>query len=246
MSKYDYPTLPQKEIIGVLAESEVATVSEAELINPRPDFINNLYTQILVCISRLQEDQGLVEFADLEQRENPDLHVDSRLMDELNPVLEDLTNLGEQQQEVEGRVLMLSTVISEINESKEREMPFIQEVEIKIKELRQTISALKNHQMSLKATFRKKKDVEKEMDEKVSSAEFALVQSAQENASLRSKIVQSPAKLQKALEEKKAVQIEAKNAEREAMQSFLEQTATLEVYAKASKKMTKHLKQMQT
>ncbi|XP_042753475.1 kinetochore protein NUF2 homolog [Lactuca sativa] len=171
------------------------------------------------------------------------IHRGSR-MDELNPVLEDLTNLGEQQQEVEARVLQLNTEISELNESRESETPLIHEVEIKIKELRQTISALNNHQMSLKATFRKKKDAAKEMDEKISSAEFALVQSAQENASLRSKIIQSPAKLQKALEEKKAVQIEAKNAEREAMQSFLEKTATLEVYAKASKKMTKHLKQI--
>nr|KAJ0191764.1 hypothetical protein LSAT_V11C800421340 [Lactuca sativa] len=117
-------------------------------------------------------------------------------MDELNPVLEDLTNLGEQQQEVEARVLQLNTEISELNESRESETPLIHEVEIKIKELRQTISALNNHQMSLKATFRKKKDAAKEMDEKISSAEFALVQSAQENASLRSKIIQSPAKLQ--------------------------------------------------
>lgn len=46
-------------------------------------------------------------------------------------------------------------------------MPLIQEVDIKIKELRQTISSLNNQQMSLKATFRKKKDAVKEMDEKV-------------------------------------------------------------------------------
>ncbi|KAI3715680.1 hypothetical protein L6452_22666 [Arctium lappa] len=73
--------------------------------------------------------------------------------------------------------------------------------------------------MSLKSTFRKKKDAAKEMDEKISSAEFALVQSDQENASLSSNIVQS---LQRALEEKKAVQVEAKNAERAAMRSFHE------------------------
>ncbi|KAL4570251.1 hypothetical protein LXL04_025902 [Taraxacum kok-saghyz] len=114
----------------------------------------------------------------------------------------------------------LNAEISEFNESREKELPLIQEVDIKIKELRQMISALNNQQMSLKAAFRKKKDAVKEMDEKISSAEFALVQSAQENASLRSKIVQSPVKLQRALEEKKAVLIESKNAERESMQSF--------------------------
>ncbi|KAL4561596.1 hypothetical protein LXL04_033766 [Taraxacum kok-saghyz] len=135
----------------------------------------------------------------------------------LRPVAEDVTILDVQQQEIEARISQL---------------PLIQEVDIKIKELRKMISALNNQQMSLKAAFRKKKDAVKEIDEKISSAEFALVQSAQENASLRSKIVQSPDKLQ--------------NAERESMQSFHEKTAILEVYAKGSKKMSKHLKQMQS
>ncbi|KAI3525617.1 hypothetical protein L1887_04526 [Cichorium endivia] len=297
MSKFDYPRLPRREIIGVLAETEIASVTEADLNNPSPDVINNLYTQILIHLGCLQEDYGLVEFADLEQLDNPDMHVDSvrmmnlfkklkevmsalecprkftlkdlikpepdrtelflstvlnfclhrdTRMNILRPVVENLTQLDEQRQEIEARISQLNTEISEFNESREKEMPHIQEVDIKIKELRQAISALNNHQMSLKATIIKKKDAVKEMDEKISSAEFALVQSAQENASLRSKIVQSPDKLQRALEEKKAVQIEAKNAEREAMQSFHEKTALLEVYAKASKKMSKHLKQMQT
>ncbi|KAI3669516.1 hypothetical protein L6452_40752 [Arctium lappa] len=86
----------------------------------------------------------------------------------------------------------LNADISKFNESREKEMPLIQEVDTKIKEMRQSISALNKHQMSLKSTFRKKKDATKEMDEKISSAEFALVQSAQENVGLRSKIVQSP------------------------------------------------------
>lgn len=46
-------------------------------------------------------------------------------------------------------------------------MPHIQEVDAKIKEMRQAISALNKHQLSLKETIRKKKDVSKEMDEKV-------------------------------------------------------------------------------
>ncbi|KAI3815420.1 hypothetical protein L1987_15087 [Smallanthus sonchifolius] len=296
MSKFDYPRLPRREIIGVLADSQIASVSEADLINPTPDFIYNLYTQILIHLGCIQEDNGLVEFADLEQLENPDLHVDSvRMMSlfnkireliaaldcprkfnlkdlikpepdrselflsallnfslhrdtrmtQIRPFVEELTVVDEQRQELEARILKANADISEFNESREKEMPLIQEVETKIKELRQTISALNNHQSSLKATYRKKKDASKEMDEKISSAEFALVQSAQENASLRSKIVQSPDKLQRALEEKKASQADAKNAERAAMQSFHEKTAILEVYTKASKKMNKHLKLMQ-
>ncbi|KAK1414653.1 hypothetical protein QVD17_30402 [Tagetes erecta] len=296
MSKFEYPRLPRREIIGVLADSQIASISEADLINPTPDFVYNLYTQILIHLGWIQEDNGLVEFADLEQLDNPDLHVDSvRIMTLFNkireliasldcprnftlkdlikpepdrsdlflsailnfslhrdtrmtlirPVVEELTVADEQRQELEARILKLNEEISEFNESREREMPHVQEVDNKIKELRQVISGLNNHQMSLKATYRKKKDAIKEMDEKISSAEFALVQSAQENASLRSKIVQSPVKLQRALEERKAALVDAKKAERAATQSFHEKTAILEVYTKASKKMNKHLKLMQ-
>ncbi|KAI3780652.1 hypothetical protein L2E82_10637 [Cichorium intybus] len=56
----------------------------------------------------------------------------------------------------------LNTEISEFNESREKELPHIQEVDIKIKELRQAISALNNHQISPKATIMKKKDAVKE------------------------------------------------------------------------------------
>ncbi|KAL4600651.1 hypothetical protein ACB092_11G213300 [Castanea dentata] len=50
--------------------------------------------------------------------------------------------------------------------------------------------------MSMRASYRKLKEKAGEMDEKISNAEFVLVQSVQENANLRSKIVQSPDKLQ--------------------------------------------------
>ncbi|KAK9078921.1 hypothetical protein SSX86_002980 [Deinandra increscens subsp. villosa] len=299
MSKFDYPSLPRRDIVGVLADCQIASISESDLNNPTPDFIENLYTRILIHIGwiQIQEDSGLVEFADLEQLENPDLHVDSvrkmnlyrkvkkfiaelecprefTLKDLIKPgsdgtelflsamlnfilhresrmkliesVVEEMTALDEKQQELEARILKSNADIAEFNESREREMPFVQEVDNKIKELKQTISGLNNHQMSLKSAINKKKDEFKEMNEKISNAEFALGQSAQENASLRSKIVQSPDKLQGALEEKKAALIDAKNAERAAMQSFHEKNSILEVYTKASKKLNKHLKLMQS
>lgn len=54
MSKFDYPRLPRHEIVSILAESQIATVSEAELMHPNPDFISNLYTRILFHIDFLQ------------------------------------------------------------------------------------------------------------------------------------------------------------------------------------------------
>lgn len=46
-------------------------------------------------------------------------------------------------------------------------MPFIQEIDSKIKELRKTKSNLDNEYMLLEATYRKKRDESKEMNEKV-------------------------------------------------------------------------------
>nr|XP_043626741.1 kinetochore protein NUF2 homolog [Erigeron canadensis] len=298
MSRFEYPRLPRREIIVVLADCGIATVTEADLANPNPDFVFNLYTQLLVHLDILKgEDIGLIEFSKLEHLENPDLHVDSvrymtlfhnigsilnflecpkrfsikdlikpdaertecfvsailnfclhrdTRMNELRQFADELSVLDEQRKAFEDRMSQLTLELSELNESRDREMPLIQELDAKIKEMRQSISAYNKHQMSLKESINKKKEISKEMEEEISSAEFALSQSVQENARLRSKIVQSPVKLQRALEEKKAVLVEAKNAERAAMQSYHEQSAVLEVYTKASEKMNKHLEQMQT
>lgn len=83
------------------------------------------------------------------------------------------------------------------------------------------------------------------MDEKISDAEFTLVQHSQENANLKSKIAQSPDKVQRALEEKKLAREEARNAERLAMQTFHEKTTLVEVFSKTHKKMSKYYKLMQ-
>ncbi|XP_071691563.1 kinetochore protein NUF2 homolog [Rutidosis leptorrhynchoides] len=297
MSTFDYPRINRREIGVTITGLQIASVSEADLINPNPEFISGLYTQLLIHISCIQEDLGLVEFSNVEQFENPDLHIDSvrminlfhkikgvldalacpkkfnlkdlikpdadrtelflsaitnfclhreERMKLLGPIGDESSRLDEQRREYEERIAQLNAEISEFNESREREMPHIQEVDAQIKEMRESILSLNKHQLLLKETIRKKKDSSKEMDEKISSAEFALVQSAQENASLRSKIVQSPVKLQRALEEKKAIQVEAKNAERAAIQSYHDKSAINEVYTKASKKLTKHLKQMET
>ncbi|KAK7839542.1 kinetochore protein nuf2 like protein [Quercus suber] len=175
--------------------------------------------------------------------------------------------------------LQLNAEIEEYNEARERELPLVQEVDAKVKELRQTIAGLNNQQMSMRASYRKLKEKAGEMDEKVrrlwtisrlssklsftnfgfarttravigraseiSNAEFVLVQSVQENANLRSKIVQSPDKLQRALEENKIVREAAKNAEKIATQSYQDKTSVVELYTKVSKKMSKHFAQMQ-
>lgn len=296
MSKLDYPRLPLNEIVSVLAEFQIASVSDSDLLHPNPDFITNLYKRILYYLDLFQEDDGQMNFDVLQQFENPDLHLESvqimnllqkirgfvaavycprkftlkdlvrpdsdrtqfflsamlnfvlyraTKLDILNPIVEEMTLIDEQRKELEGKISELNAEIEEYNKARESEVPLVQEVEAKVKELRQTIPGLNNHQMSLKASIKKMKENAKEMDEKISSAEFALVQAVQENANLHSKIVQSPDKLQRALEERKATLAEAKNAERSAMLFFQEKTSTCEVYTKAYEKMSKHFAQMQ-
>lgn len=112
-------------------------------------------------------------------------------MNLLKPIVEDLSLLDEQREELEARIsqvsligirlilwcnftdlsmLQLNAELAEFNEAREREIPCVQEVDAKVKDLRQTIQGLNSHQMSLKATFRSKKEKVKEIDEKVGLA----------------------------------------------------------------------------
>ncbi|KAL8116090.1 hypothetical protein AgCh_022545 [Apium graveolens] len=296
MSKWDYPRLPLNGIVSLLAESQIASVSESDLLHPSPDLVISLYKRILYYLELFQEDDGKINFDALQQFENPDLHLESvqimnllqkirgfvaalycprkfnlkdlvrpdsdrtefflsavlnfilyrgTKLDILNPIMEEMMLIDDRRKVLEGKTSELNAEIEEYNKARESEIPLVQEVEAKVKELHQTIPGLNSHQMSLKASIKKMKENAKEMDEKISSAEFALVQAVQENANLRSKIVQSPDKLQRALEERKAILAEAKNAERSAMLSFQEKTSTCEVYTKASEKMSKHFAKMQ-
>ncbi|XP_045823765.1 kinetochore protein NUF2 homolog isoform X2 [Trifolium pratense] len=78
--------------------------------------------------------------------------------------------------------------------------------------------------------LKKLKEKTVEMDDKISGAEFRLVQNVQENGNLRSKVAQSPDK--RALEEKKLAREEARNAERLAMHTLHEKTSLVEVFSK--------------
>lgn len=48
VSKFEYPRLSRGEIAAILAQSQIANVTEHDLINPNPDFISELYTRILI------------------------------------------------------------------------------------------------------------------------------------------------------------------------------------------------------
>ncbi|WVZ26515.1 hypothetical protein V8G54_005059 [Vigna mungo] len=324
-SNYEYPRLQRPEIVAILAQFQIANVTEQELAKPNPDLVSELYTRVLfhlgilleslsVLSSRLiyryiphspssslpfffcREDNEQLDFDALEHLENPDFHVESvravKLFNRIKEVLADIECPGKftfadllapdshrtdiflgallnfflyrdtkmntvsesvnefnalelQHEELESKMLHLKGEIAECNEAREREMPLIQEEAAKVNELKQSIEALNKHQSSLRSTLKKLKDRTAEMDQKISSAEFTLVQNVQENANLRSKIAQSPDKVQRALEEKKLAREDARNAKSLARQAFHEKTALVEVFSKVYKKMSKHYKLMQ-
>ncbi|XP_064962991.1 kinetochore protein NUF2 homolog isoform X2 [Musa acuminata AAA Group] len=118
------------------------------------------------------------------------------------------------------------------------EEPTVQQLDAEVKDLRQIIQNYNKQQMSLKTMAKALKEKTDAINDKISQADFELVKNAQENSKLSSKIVQSPDKLQRALEEKKSYRTEVKNSERSAMQSVQEKTSTLEVYSKVNSAKT--------
>ncbi|PIA64964.1 hypothetical protein AQUCO_00100437v1 [Aquilegia coerulea] len=94
--------------------------------------------------------------------------------------------------EIEARIAQLNNEISEFESASEKEKPFVFELQTKVKELRHGIQGLNYHQMTLHTSCQALRNNNKEINEKISTAELTLAQSSQENAKLRSKIVQSP------------------------------------------------------
>ncbi|KAF9612021.1 hypothetical protein IFM89_037304 [Coptis chinensis] len=303
-SSYSFPVLTRKEIATVLLESQLAeNITEQNLINPTPELVTKLYTNLLSNLDPLQgDDHGQLDFHALGHLENPDHHGDSvkviNLLHKVNEViaavhcpvnfnLKDLvkpdsqrtvvflsailnftlyrdTKLNlihpyvaqigvheEKKAELETRISQVKMEIEQVKDAREREKPFVLELDAEVKDLRQTIQVLNNQQMSLKTSFRALREKTKEMDEKITTADFTLSQSAQENAKLQSKIVQSPEKLQGALEEKKSIRDEVKNSERSAMRFLNRRVPLLKCiqswlcFPQAGKKMKKRLAQMQ-
>ncbi|KAG9446008.1 hypothetical protein H6P81_012136 [Aristolochia fimbriata] len=164
----------------------------------------------------------------------------------MKPIVDKVNLLEERCTELETKKSELMLNISEHEMRSKTEQPMVDELQAEVNELRQTIQNLNKQQMSIRALCQKLKDKTKEIDVKISGAELKLLESAQENNKLSSSIVQSPDKLQGALEEKKLIQAEMQLSERVAMESVQEKSSNIEVYTKAVTKLSKHLQKMQS
>lgn len=97
----------------------------------------------------------------------------------------------------------------------------------------------------MKSKIQHLQDEKKIVDDKISQANYELMKKSQENSKLLSMIVQSPDKVQRTLEEKKADRDEALSAENSSMLAVKEKALKLELYSKGCEKMAKHMRNIQ-
>jgi kinetochore protein Nuf2 len=142
--------------------------------------------------------------------------------------------IAERKTELEGE-------LAKIEAERQSKQPLIQALEAEIKELQQNILALNKQQSDLQAEVRTLKEKINEYNNKISNADFLLLQKTQEGSQLRSQVVQSPDKLKKNLEEKRSHRAELGINVETAMESFQKWNATVEAYSKVHKKVTKSL-----
>ncbi|OMO99859.1 Kinetochore protein Nuf2 [Corchorus olitorius] len=74
-----------------------------------------------------------------------DFRIRDTKMNLLRPIAEELTLLDEQRKEWEAKISQLNAEIAGYNEARERELPLVQEVDSRVKELRKMIAGLKNN-----------------------------------------------------------------------------------------------------
>nr|XP_011469400.1 PREDICTED: coiled-coil domain-containing protein 158-like isoform X2 [Fragaria vesca subsp. vesca] len=227
-------------------DDEQVDFDSLELLE-NPD-VHDMSSQRVRLCSTLKQVMALLDcpkkftLADL-LRPDPNRTEETKI-DLVAKVVDQLTHLQNEHISCEGQVSQWNAEITHYNETKEKELPLVEEVDSKVKELRQTISDLNLEQVKLRTSIRKLKEKTAEMDKEISDADFDLLKSDSERQELRSKIVHSPDKLQRALAEKKLIKENATSDEMLAMQSLKEKTTVDEVYTKVSKKLKKHLAQM--
>ncbi|KAL6125586.1 hypothetical protein ACLB2K_073642 [Fragaria x ananassa] len=127
MSKLVYPKLSRREIVTILVEAQII-ISEQDLLHPNPDLISDLYTRVLTTFYFLPEETRI---------------------DLVAKVVDQLTHLQNEHISCEGQVSQWNAEITHYNETKKKELPLVEEVDSRVKELRQTISDLNLEQVNL-------------------------------------------------------------------------------------------------
>ncbi|KAG0495632.1 hypothetical protein HPP92_000323 [Vanilla planifolia] len=157
----------------------------------------------------------------------------------LQLAMEKVSAYDERRRELEEKLSELQKQRMEFEVARQMEEPMVQEVEAEVSKLKQSTQEYKKQQILMKNQDKEFTEKIEVLDVKISQAEFELFKVTEENSKLLSEVVQSPEKLQTALEEKRKKLTEVKNSERMEIHSFQEKNATLEVYLKALQKLSK-------
>lgn len=146
---------------------------------------------------------------------------------------------------VKERIQAANAGISEHKTACENELPNVKVLENDVKKLKLNINNHNKEFNTLKSKIQHLQDEKKIVDDKISQANYELMKKSQENSKLLSMIVQSPDKVQRTLEEKKADRDEALSAENSSMLAVKEKALKLELYSKGCEKMAKHMRNIQ-
>ncbi|KAJ3705161.1 hypothetical protein LUZ61_008866 [Rhynchospora tenuis] len=163
----------------------------------------------------------------------------------LKPILDEMPSSEDRKIELTSRISELQNAIQDHEMEARMEEPVVLQLGAEVRDLEQTIQNYNKQQMSLKTHAKELKEMIDAINNQISQADFKLMNEAQEISKLSAQVVQSPDKLQMALEEKKSAKADAKNLEKLTTQKVLEKTAALELYTKAHEKLCKHLEKMQ-
>ncbi|CAN6297054.1 unnamed protein product [Urochloa humidicola] len=169
------------------------------------------------------------------------LHFNHEKLAALSAIVQEFGGLGDQATELKARIPELQKVKEEHAYKEQMEEPAVQQLQAEVNAAKQTIQEYNTMQLSLRSRAKSLDDKKEGILAKISQADFQLMKHSQENSKLLSRIVQSPEKLQKKLEEKKAVRDELKTLEKMAAHNAQEKTNNLEMCTKACEKLSNHL-----
>ncbi|KXG37125.1 kinetochore protein nuf2 [Sorghum bicolor] len=156
-------------------------------------------------------------------------------------IVQEYEALEERQKELRAKIAELQKTNEEHLLKEQMEAPVVQQLEKEVNDLKHRLHDYNREQLSMRNASKALDEKREEILRKIKQADFELVKVMQEKQNLSAKIVHSPEKLQRNLEEKKTVRDELKNLEKMTMQKVQEKTNTLEMYTKVSEKLTKHL-----
>ncbi|WVZ61269.1 hypothetical protein U9M48_011171, partial [Paspalum notatum var. saurae] len=172
------------------------------------------------------------------------LHYRQEKLELLQPIVEQYASCEDRNAELRARIAELKKVKADHLQKEQMEEPAVQQLQAEVNGLKQKIQEYNKQQMALRAKAKAMDDKKEEILGKISQADYELMKHSTENSKLLSKIVQSPEKLQRTLEEKKAAREELKSLEKMATQKVQDKNNTLEMYTKVSEKLSKNLSQI--